>query len=614
MTTQSNSSRTAPRGFNKDIYRRFELPRKLGAVISGWDNPAMCCKADAEHMRDDDYVIGVLFKGRARAYPLWIVDHYHIINDRVEEDPLLVVSCERCQTGGAFIPEVKGNEDRPPLFRGVGFMNATLIMKDMRTGSYWNHSVGHCLSGRVQGSVLPWVPTFHMEWDDWASLHPDTEVMLPPQDSAHPDARHGHGRDEIFARPGMEPVFVPTIVGELDKTYPESDMALCVRPEDDPSAYPLREVQREGGVVHEERPGSPIAVFAGPAPDGFTMASYVPAAAGRTLSFVRSGGFFVDAETRSRWTIEGRCVHGRMAGEALEPVPWYFMRWHAWIYNHRHTGLFRSNKQLPLFRADTGDVTEAKRFEGVLSPLAERGMDVRVEGPLVSQLRPRDAVASLVVRIDGHRVRLHQFCKMSGAEDFHALGGAWSGFPLKAKLPGGKTRRIGALVMESDPDERFVDPLSIVSLADDLVRWAPVLDEPIEDPGAQVTVPEAPSTPGFSAIVRSIRRSGFEVLELGYLPPGQLRPHCENAISMTVEGDRFLLYRFKAPSFADRFADQMSHSIACGSFVLRSVPDTLYEHQASEILYAGDRSVRWSPLLDSTTLLKTLQDVLLVNA
>ncbi len=597
--------------FDKEIYRRFELPRKLGAVISGWDNPDMCPREATEHMREDDYVIGVLFEGSARAYPLWIVDHYHIVNDRVGDQPLLVVSCERCQTGGAFIPEVKGNENRPPLFRGVGFMNATLIMKDMRTGSYWNHSVGRCLSGRVAGAILPWIPTWHMEWADWISLHPETQVMLPPRDEAHPDARHGHGRDEVFARPGMEPVFVPTILGALDTTYPESEMTLCLGPDGDPAAYPLREVQREGGVVQAERRNSRVAVFAGPSPDGFTMASYVPRADGRSLTFTRSDGSFFDAETQSRWTIEGRCAEGPLAGKVLEPVPWYYMRWHAWIYNHRDTCLWRSEKTLPAFAAWAGGEEEAQFFEPFLSSLAKRGAEVRVEGPLVSQLRPRDADASLVVRIDGHRVRLHRFDSVAGAEDFHALGGAWSGFPLKPKVMGGKTRRLGALVMESDPEERFVDPLGIVGLADDLVRWAPILEEPLEEPVGEPDASGPAPYPGFFAIVRGLRRSGFEVLELGYLPPGQLRPNCANGISLTVEGDRFILYRFTGDGPAQEFAAGDSHSISCGRFVLRSAPDTMYEHQGSEILYAGDDAIRWSSLLHNPKLLRALNGALI---
>ena len=39
-----------------------------------------------------DYVIGLVFRGRARAYPLWVVDNYHVINDRVDGERIVVAS------------------------------------------------------------------------------------------------------------------------------------------------------------------------------------------------------------------------------------------------------------------------------------------------------------------------------------------------------------------------------------------------------------------------------------------------------------------------------------------------------------------------------------------
>ena len=188
--------------FDKRAFGRYRIPRLLGEAVSGMDDPAIVAAASADHMRTDDYVIGLVFRGRARAYPLWIVDNYHVVNDRVAGERILVASCERCQSGSAFVPDVPGDPEREPLFRSVGFLNATLVLKDLRSASHWLHYDGLGLDRRAAGRRLPWIPTYHMEWGDWLALHPDSEVMVPPDDVTHPDARHGHGREEIFARPG----------------------------------------------------------------------------------------------------------------------------------------------------------------------------------------------------------------------------------------------------------------------------------------------------------------------------------------------------------------------------------------------------------------------------
>ncbi|MGQ0670445.1 MAG: DUF3179 domain-containing (seleno)protein, partial [Actinomycetota bacterium] len=322
-------------GFDREAYDRFRIPRRLGEAISGWDDPEMASASEAHHMRQDDYVVGLVFRGSARAYPIWVVDNYHVVNDRVDGERFFVTSCERCQSGSAFVAQVGGKSDREPLFRSVGFLNATLLLKDFRTASHWIHFEGFALDRLSAGTRLPWIPAYHMEWKDWVALHPDTTVMVPPADPGHPDARHGHGREEFFSRPGMDPAFLLSVLGPLDSTYPENEMVLGIEGESDWFGYPLREVQREGGVVHDTIDGDRIVVLAGPRPDGFTMAAFATRAAGRELSFDREDGAFRDRETGSRWTIEGNAIEGLLACRRLEPVRAFYVRWHALIYNHR---------------------------------------------------------------------------------------------------------------------------------------------------------------------------------------------------------------------------------------------------------------------------------------
>jgi hypothetical protein len=561
-------------------------------------------------MREDDYVIGLTFRGRSRAYPLWIVDHYHVLNDRVDGERLLVVSCDRCQSGAAFLPEVPGNPDREPLFRAVGFMNATLLMKDHRTASHWIHYRGHGLDRKAAGVSLPWIPTFHMEWADWVALHPDTEVMVPPDDPRHPDARHGHGREEYFCRPGMDIGFLTTIAGPYDTTYPENEMVLGLEGGAEWLAYPLREVQREGGVVEERIGSRRVDVLAGPRADGFTMAAFDPRAGDLELTLTREEGAFRDRETGSVWTIEGAAVDGPLAGERLEPVRWSYVRWHSWIYWHRATRLFQSGRS-PSSWPDEVAMGGDLGFAPLLSAWTDRGHDVRVEGPLVSQRRPRRSVGSLTALVDGHRVNLHRFDTETAAREFDAMGGAWCTWPIKARSHEGRTRRIGRVVVESDPEQRFIDPVQVVPVPSDVLEWAPIVrpGEPeISLQGDLGPGPEDP-LPGFLGLVKALRLAGFEVIETALLPPGQLRVGCVDGIAATIEGDRFLVYWFATREAAEAYAATERHAVTVGPLVLRSTPEDMYVHQGYEILYAGDDRVRWSPLLEDLRFRRVLESV-----
>jgi hypothetical protein len=592
----------SPPLFDKRAFQRYRIPRLLGEAVSGVDDPAMLPAGSADHMRPDDYVIGLVFRGSARAYPLWVVDNYHVVNDRVDGERILVASCERCQSGSAFVADVPGDPEREPLFRSVGFMNATLLLKDLRSASHWLHYDGLGLDRRAAGRRLPWIPTYHMEWRDWLILHPGSEVMVPPDDATHPDARHGHGREETFSRPGMDPAFLPTIVGDLDRTYPENEMVLAIEGEDDWHAYPLREVRREGGVVPVTVGGRKGVILAGPESDGFTMAAYVASLDGRSLTFRHADDAFVDQQTGSRWSIEGVATAGELEGASLDAIPWSYVRWHAWVHWHRDTRIFLSERERPILEG--GESTGSDLLDEIAAAWASGGHSVRLGEPLVSQLRPLQADHSATVHVDGHRLRLHELASVTAARDLHAFDASWSGWPICARSHEGRTRRIGKVVIESDPEERFVDPANVVPLPDGQIDWAPPLDSPTLDS----LVPDEPpqDDPGFVDVIRAFRLSGYEVIDVGFLPRGQLRTGAENAIALTIEAQRFLLYRFGSVADAERYVEGEARATGAGRYVLRSTPDTMYHHQPTEVLYVGDDAVRWSTLPNDPDFVRAL--------
>lgn len=64
----------------------------MSSFIIPLDAPSAVAAAAADHMRDDDYVIGARLGSEARAYPFWIIDYYHVVNDRIQGEPIAVFS------------------------------------------------------------------------------------------------------------------------------------------------------------------------------------------------------------------------------------------------------------------------------------------------------------------------------------------------------------------------------------------------------------------------------------------------------------------------------------------------------------------------------------------
>jgi hypothetical protein len=62
----------------------------LAKAFPSLDAPTYVTAAEATHTRPDDEIVGVVYHGRARAYPLWVARHFHIVNDQWGDKRLLV--------------------------------------------------------------------------------------------------------------------------------------------------------------------------------------------------------------------------------------------------------------------------------------------------------------------------------------------------------------------------------------------------------------------------------------------------------------------------------------------------------------------------------------------
>jgi hypothetical protein len=147
--------------------------------------PAVRSAAGADHMRADDVVLGVVVSGKPRAYPWWIVKHFHAVNDTLGGVPLAVAFCEQCTGAAAFRRTLQG---RILSMEVPGVYNGTIILRDRETRTLWAPFSGQALEGPLAGRRLERIPLSLVRWREWKDRHPDTDVLWGP-----PQARSGHG-------------------------------------------------------------------------------------------------------------------------------------------------------------------------------------------------------------------------------------------------------------------------------------------------------------------------------------------------------------------------------------------------------------------------------------
>ena len=296
----------------------------IAAEHPAMEAPTVVRPAAAAHMREDDVVLGVVVSGEARAYPWWIVKHFHVVNDTLGGAPVAIAFCEQCTGAAAFRRTLDG---RVLSMSVPGVYNGTIILKDRETGTLWAPFSGRALEGPLAGKRLDRVPLSLTRWSEWKERHPDTGVLWGPE-----QARGGHGS---WYEPGKWGIVAEMggTIQSWDPRMPENTLVYGAEAEGAAKSYPLAEV-RARRVVNDRLGIVPVVVAA---VGDLEVVGFDRRLRGRVLTFSPSpdrAGLMMDAETASLWSVEGRAIGGTLRGEQLTALDGYVVEWHVWsAYN-----------------------------------------------------------------------------------------------------------------------------------------------------------------------------------------------------------------------------------------------------------------------------------------
>lgn len=281
-------------------------------------------------------VVGVERDGRARAYPLRVLDWHEIVNDDLG-GPIAVTHCVLCGSSVVIERIVDGAET---VFGVSGLLwQEALVMYDRATESRWSQLLATAIQGPQTGERLAVVDSTLTSWGEWRAAHPGTVVLLPPPDSvpiARPDRTHPYfrskynyeGEDQLIGYDADRPDAVDIrtlVIGVVD-----GDAA---------RAYPFDAV-RQAGVVNDQVGERPVVVVV--APDG-TLVAYDRRVGGRTRTFREAGDRHIRAAGSRFERTTGRAVDGPHRGSELVRANEYPpMFWRGWSNAHPETTVYGS--------------------------------------------------------------------------------------------------------------------------------------------------------------------------------------------------------------------------------------------------------------------------------
>jgi len=137
--------------------------------------PRFVTAANAAFLDSNDKVIGLTVKGRARAYPIKILNWHEVVDDSVADTPLAVTFCPLVQDAAVYNRALGGKT----LTFGVSgkLYQSNLVLYDEDTQSLWSQLEGKALAGPMAGQKLTAVPSTLTTWEGWRKKHPTTDVL-----------------------------------------------------------------------------------------------------------------------------------------------------------------------------------------------------------------------------------------------------------------------------------------------------------------------------------------------------------------------------------------------------------------------------------------------------
>ena len=261
--------------------------------ITSIDKPHFVHAEKARCLNSHDRILGLVFDGVKRAYPIKILNYHEIVNDRINQQAIVISYCPLCGSGVAFRPE-PGEQESTFGVSGLLY-NSDMLLYDRATESLWSQILGIAISGKLKGKQLQNLVLANTTWSHWLQQYPETEVLSTKTGYSRSYDRHPYGDYDI-----NRAVYFP--VSHSSGRYHPKERVIGVINGKQAKAYPISELARHQKVRFND-------VFAG-----------------QTLSV------FYDAASQSV------VIHDSQG----RPLPTTRLFWFAWVAFHPETEVFTS--------------------------------------------------------------------------------------------------------------------------------------------------------------------------------------------------------------------------------------------------------------------------------
>ncbi len=292
------------------------------------NNPGVVPVELANYMDDEDIVAGVLVDGKARAYPLWILVAYHVVNDTINEAPVLLAHCEICSGASAFTPVLERFEGRTLSFQIHGIAKGTFSIYDYQTQTVWSPFTGRTFEGTLHPSRMDRIPLVLEPWEDWVKRYPETDVLFASR--KFKEREHGRGEHNQIGAEYLPDGFKN--VANMEDTRLKANVlvfGVTNLAGDQSIAFPLDLLEGKEVMKYEFAKESYLLKKMG----GFTVVAFrlQRDQENRTYHQVSPSPFRLADDQGGLWDEFGNAVNETGEKRNLAPADGYMTEWYEWV-------------------------------------------------------------------------------------------------------------------------------------------------------------------------------------------------------------------------------------------------------------------------------------------
>lgn len=303
--------------------RPLKIPKYRRKYLLPLNNPDSVSVQQAKYMRPEDLVIGLIVNGQPKAYPLYILSRYHVVNDVVAEKALLISFCEVCSGASAFSPEVNELPKHFLTFQICGRKYGTFEICDIETRSRWHPFAGKAMEGMLKGTSLKRIPIYYESWKSWRFKYPKTLVLNGSDNIRNREHSKNIQIGDSYLNEGFKKVS-----NFEDKRLPTHEFVFgLLDSEEKPAAIALKDIgqlsQFEWNNIH-------YVIF-------LENTHHVGVFRRKTGDIIRNFNLhssfpfkMVDSD-KNIWNDVGEAVAGPLKGSKLEPASGYLTEWYEWV-------------------------------------------------------------------------------------------------------------------------------------------------------------------------------------------------------------------------------------------------------------------------------------------